>query len=184
MQVPCAFLVLETPASGRKRLCAIRVGAPRHSMLTCMLLLLQLSGAVGQLCTILLATATATAAADTDAERAASAAHSVSAAAAAANTDGERAASASDGVSARGGRRLFFHGHSPHGHYPHGHDPHSHSPHSHLPTGPCSNTCNYASDGDCDDGGPGAEFAECSLGTDYVAVGWGWWLGLAGLEGF
>ena len=70
-------LVLHTPASGRARnqLCAIRVGAPRHSMLTCMLLLLQLSGAVGQLCTILLIEATATAATDADAERAASAAN-------------------------------------------------------------------------------------------------------------
>ena len=37
--------------------------------------------------------------------------------------------------------------------------------------GPCSNTCNYASDGDCDDGGPGAEFADCSLGTDCVDCG-------------
>ena len=39
---------------------------------------------------------------------------------------------------------------------------------------PCTNTCNYASDGDCDDGGPGSEFnfnpnsltAVCSLGSD------------------
>ena len=31
----------------------------------------------------------------------------------------------------------------------------------------CTNTCSYASDIDCDDGGPGAEFYNmCSLGTD------------------
>ena len=30
----------------------------------------------------------------------------------------------------------------------------------------CSNTCNYANDGECDDGGPGAEYSECQLGTD------------------
>ena len=30
----------------------------------------------------------------------------------------------------------------------------------------CSNTCNYASDGDCDDGGPGSEFTQCNLGAD------------------
>ena len=35
----------------------------------------------------------------------------------------------------------------------------------------CSNTCNWASDGDCDDGGPGAQYAACSLGTDCVDCG-------------
>jgi hypothetical protein len=31
----------------------------------------------------------------------------------------------------------------------------------------CSNTCSWASDGDCDDGGPGAEWLySCSYGTD------------------
>jgi hypothetical protein len=30
----------------------------------------------------------------------------------------------------------------------------------------CSNTCRYASDGDCDDGGPGAEYSLCSRGSD------------------
>jgi len=34
----------------------------------------------------------------------------------------------------------------------------------------CSNTCignpDYGSDGDCDDGGPGAEFSDCKYGTD------------------
>lgn len=30
----------------------------------------------------------------------------------------------------------------------------------------CLNTCNYANDGECDDGGPGAEYSECQLGTD------------------
>jgi hypothetical protein len=38
--------------------------------------------------------------------------------------------------------------------------------------GQCSNTCNYASDGDCDDGGPGSEFSgSCSLGTDCADCG-------------
>jgi hypothetical protein len=32
--------------------------------------------------------------------------------------------------------------------------------------GICMGTCNYASDGDCDDGGPGAEYAACAQGTD------------------
>lgn len=44
----------------------------------------------------------------------------------------------------------------------------------------CANTCNYASDGDCDDGGPGSEFqfgssnmlsARCALGSDCVDCG-------------
>ncbi len=30
----------------------------------------------------------------------------------------------------------------------------------------CSNTCAFASDGDCDDGGSGSEFNICDLGTD------------------
>jgi hypothetical protein len=32
--------------------------------------------------------------------------------------------------------------------------------------GLCTDACNYASDGDCDDGGTGAEFAMCGSGTD------------------
>uniref|UniRef100_A0A7S2CHA0 Peptidase S1 domain-containing protein n=1 Tax=Haptolina brevifila TaxID=156173 RepID=A0A7S2CHA0_9EUKA len=30
----------------------------------------------------------------------------------------------------------------------------------------CRNTCEYASDGACDDGGPGSEFAACGVGSD------------------
>ena len=30
----------------------------------------------------------------------------------------------------------------------------------------CTNTCTYASDGDCDDGGPGSDYSLCTLGTD------------------
>lgn len=30
----------------------------------------------------------------------------------------------------------------------------------------CSNTCSYAGDGDCDDGGPGSDFSLCEYGTD------------------
>ena len=30
----------------------------------------------------------------------------------------------------------------------------------------CTDTCNYASDNDCDDGGAGSEFSICTLGTD------------------
>ena len=30
----------------------------------------------------------------------------------------------------------------------------------------CDNTCHFASNGQCSDGGPGAEFTACSLGTD------------------
>ena len=37
--------------------------------------------------------------------------------------------------------------------------------------GGCSETCNYASDNDCDDGGPGAEFSICSVGTDCTDCG-------------
>ena len=30
----------------------------------------------------------------------------------------------------------------------------------------CSNTCTFADNGDCDDGGPGAQYNVCALGTD------------------
>jgi hypothetical protein len=30
----------------------------------------------------------------------------------------------------------------------------------------CSNTCIYAFDGDCDDGGPNSDYSFCDLGTD------------------
>ena len=32
--------------------------------------------------------------------------------------------------------------------------------------GQCTNTCNYAWDNECNDGGPGARYADCELGTD------------------
>jgi len=35
----------------------------------------------------------------------------------------------------------------------------------------CTNTCSSASDNDCDDGGPGAEYSACSVGTDCVDCG-------------
>lgn len=35
----------------------------------------------------------------------------------------------------------------------------------------CENTCMYAFDGDCDDGGPGADFDLCSLGSDCADCG-------------
>ena len=35
----------------------------------------------------------------------------------------------------------------------------------------CSDTCNYASDGDCDDGGSGSEYSICSEGSDCVDCG-------------
>ena len=35
----------------------------------------------------------------------------------------------------------------------------------------CRNTCSYARDGDCDDGGPGSEFSTCSLGSDCTDCG-------------
>ena len=35
----------------------------------------------------------------------------------------------------------------------------------------CTNTCHCASDGDCDDGGPGGEFSFCALGTDCADCG-------------
>ena len=37
---------------------------------------------------------------------------------------------------------------------------------AHGSHGTCTNTCAFASDGDCDDGGYGSEFSSCSLGTD------------------
>ena len=45
---------------------------------------------------------------------------------------------------------------------PRGSSSHSHQPQAGVA---CTETCVYASDGDCDDGGPGAEFTNCSLGT-------------------
>ena len=35
----------------------------------------------------------------------------------------------------------------------------------------CSDTCNYASDHDCDDGGPGAEYTACAFGADCTDCG-------------
>ena len=46
--------------------------------------------------------------------------------------------------------------------------------HTHTPSPPettCTNTCTDASDGACDDGGPGAEFSICGFGTDCVDCG-------------
>lgn len=37
--------------------------------------------------------------------------------------------------------------------------------------GGCTNTCNSANDGDCDDGGPGSSYAVCALGTDCADCG-------------
>ena len=40
------------------------------------------------------------------------------------------------------------------------------------PFSPCGESCNYSADGDCDDGGPGAEYTEyCQLGTDCADCG-------------
>ena len=39
------------------------------------------------------------------------------------------------------------------------------------PGAPCSNTCYYASDGDCDDGGEGAEYTICAVSTDCYDCG-------------
>ncbi|KOO36776.1 hypothetical protein Ctob_015320 [Chrysochromulina tobinii] len=36
---------------------------------------------------------------------------------------------------------------------------------------PCAETCNYANDGFCDDGGPGAEFTQCAIGSDCADCG-------------
>eukprot|EP00966_Prymnesium_polylepis_P128239 2965964-Prymnesium_polylepis.1 len=38
-------------------------------------------------------------------------------------------------------------------------------------TGGCSETCSYASDGYCDDGGPGAAYSSCAVGTDCTDCG-------------
>lgn len=38
-------------------------------------------------------------------------------------------------------------------------------------TGGCSNSCAYAYDGECDDGGPGAAYSVCALGTDCADCG-------------
>ncbi len=35
----------------------------------------------------------------------------------------------------------------------------------------CSNTCAFANDGDCDDGGPGSDFSLCGFGTDCADCG-------------
>ena len=35
----------------------------------------------------------------------------------------------------------------------------------------CIDSCRYATDGDCDDGGPGAEYYHCSLGFDCTDCG-------------
>lgn len=35
----------------------------------------------------------------------------------------------------------------------------------------CTNTCSFSNDGDCDDGGPGADFNLCALGTDCADCG-------------
>lgn len=35
----------------------------------------------------------------------------------------------------------------------------------------CTNTCDSANDGDCDDGGPNSEFNICALGTDCADCG-------------
>ena len=37
--------------------------------------------------------------------------------------------------------------------------------------GACGETCNYASDNDCDDGGPGSEYSSCALGSDCMDCG-------------
>lgn len=38
-------------------------------------------------------------------------------------------------------------------------------------TAGCSNTCESAGDGECDDGGPGSEYDVCALGTDCTDCG-------------
>ena len=35
----------------------------------------------------------------------------------------------------------------------------------------CTNTCEYANDGGCDDGGPGKDYSLCDLGTDCADCG-------------
>lgn len=38
-------------------------------------------------------------------------------------------------------------------------------------SGRCTNTCEYADDGDCDDGGSGSDYSLCELGTDCADCG-------------
>lgn len=38
-------------------------------------------------------------------------------------------------------------------------------------SGGCTNSCGYAYDGECDDGGPGADYSLCALGTDCADCG-------------
>ena len=40
-----------------------------------------------------------------------------------------------------------------------------------LPGSVCVENCNWSSDGDCDDGGPGAEYADCGYGADCFDCG-------------
>ena len=40
-----------------------------------------------------------------------------------------------------------------------------------APPGICFQTCAYANDGDCDDGGPGAQYTLCDLGSDCADCG-------------
>jgi hypothetical protein len=35
----------------------------------------------------------------------------------------------------------------------------------------CTDTCSYAGDGDCDDGGPNSDFDLCPYGTDCTDCG-------------
>eukprot|EP00966_Prymnesium_polylepis_P124586 2881457-Prymnesium_polylepis.1 len=35
----------------------------------------------------------------------------------------------------------------------------------------CNNACNFASDNDCDDGGPGNQYSYCELGHDCIDCG-------------
>lgn len=35
----------------------------------------------------------------------------------------------------------------------------------------CGDSCHFAADGDCDDGGPGSEFGSCTLGADCADCG-------------
>ncbi len=37
--------------------------------------------------------------------------------------------------------------------------------------GGCTDTCTYAADGECDDGGPGSSYSVCELGTDCTDCG-------------
>jgi hypothetical protein len=39
------------------------------------------------------------------------------------------------------------------------------------PAALCTDTCRYAGDGQCDDGGPGADFSLCRIGTDCADCG-------------